>query len=266
MSAGCNQVISSRIKVSIVPNTTCASAPTLHQLKTSIVAVVGESSMSIQLDSTFIPTSGAYTAASRFALVPGSIIDFGGVKVEVADATNGSGVYFISTAAQVVNVVRLTDVVPVDATAETFFAVPLCLKSSNINTSSTQVDNTTNCTGTLFTQITTGYMKTLEMAGFLASNDFGYFTLSSLGKDLKSIFFAIDYDGRFLTVGLAQLTDPSITEAVVKQLAGYTLQGQIQSLEASLGSYLTVADQAALAKYRAHYGFRASQGINTLLV
>ena len=255
MSKSCQQVVSSRVNVSIVPNLNCSPVPVKHQVKLSVAAAIGDTSISLQLDSTFTPTSGAYTAASRYALTPGTILRLGTVDVEVTDTNNGDGVYFITTTAQVVNVRRLKVSILTTAVAQTYFAIKLCLKNSNITTNSTQVDNTTNCTGTLFTQITVGYMKMLDMAGFLASKDYGYEVLRLLGKDLQAVFFCIDYDNRFSNSGVAQLTDPSLTEVAVKQLAGWAIQAQIQSIDSSYGSYLSAADLVAANTERSLYGF-----------
>ncbi len=262
MSSGCQQVISSRIKVAIIPNTTCAASPTIHQVEATVAGVAGDTSLTISLDTAY--TAGGYGASSKFALVPGTILNFGAVAVTVADPTDGSGVYFITTTAAPINVVALSGAVALNATAQTYFAIPLCLKNANVTTNTTQVDNTTNCTGTLFTQINTGFMKMLELGGFLASGDYGYFTLSSLGKELQSAFFAIDYDRRFFTSGVVQLTDPSITDSAVKQLAGWTIQGQIQSLDSSYGSYLTSAEQTANATARKLYGFDTVKSVFTV--
>lgn len=264
MSKSCQQVVSSRVNVSIVPNLNCSPAPVTHQVKASVAAVAGDTAISIVLDSAFSPTSGAYTVASKYALTPGTILKFGTQYVEVTDTNDGAGVYFITTTAQLVNVKRLKAAVALDATAQTYFAIKLCLKNSNITTNSTQVDNTTNCTGTLFTQITVGYQKMLDMAGFMASKDYGYEVLRLLGKDLQAVFFCIDYDNRFSNAGVAQLTDPSLTEVAVKQLAGWSIQGQIQSIDSSYGSYLTATDLTAANTERALYGFTPAIDVVTL--
>lgn len=265
MSQACQQVVGSRVKVSIVPNLNCSAAPVTHQVVTAAAAAIGDTVLSLKLDSTYTPISGAYTASSKYPLTPGTILAFGSNLVEVTADTAGNGVYFITTTAQNVNVRRLTVAVASAASSNTYFAIQLCLKSSNVTTNTTQIDNTTNCTGSLFTQVNVGYMKMLDLAGFLSSQDYGYYILSTLGRDLQSVFYAIDYDTRFLDSGVAQLTDPSITEAVVKQLAGYTLQAQIQSVDLRYGSYLTVADQAALATTRNLYGLKAASGLVTIV-
>lgn len=261
MSQGCNNTLSSNVKVSIIPNTDCSASPTLHQVVTTVAAVPGDTRLTLRLDPTFTPSSGAYTAASKYALTPGNILVVGGIQVEVAEPTDGSGVYFITTTAQAINVVFLKVAVPVGAAATTYFAISLCLKKADITTNTTAIDNTTNCTGVLFTQINVGYMKMLDMAGFLTSKEYGYYLLKLLGKDLQSAFFAIDYDRRFFNRGVVQLTDPSITEAVVKQIAGWSIQGQIQSVDASYDSYLTTLQKASLDIDRASYGFKVAQGI-----
>jgi hypothetical protein len=255
MSKSCNQVVGSLVNISIVPNLNCSAAPVTHQVITTATAV-GATQISLALDSTFVPASGAYTASSRYALTPGTILQFGSVYVEVTDTLSGDGVYFITTTAQQVNVKRLTaPIIAANLTASTYFAIKLCLKSSNITTNTTQVDNTTNCTGALFTQVNVGYMQMLDLAGFVASKDYGFYLLQTLGKQLQACFFLVDYNGRFSRGGIVQLTDPSITEAVVKQLVGFTVQGQVQSISSDYGSYLTAAQLTAANAERTLYGF-----------
>jgi hypothetical protein len=265
MSKSCQQVVSSRINVSIVPNLNCSPAPVKHRVVTTAAAAIGDTSISISLDAAFPAASGAYTAASKYALTPGTILTFGAVQVEVTDTNAGEGVYFIGTTAQVVNVKRLKAAIATAATAETYFAIKLCLKNSNITTNSTQVDNTTNCTGVLFTQITVGYMKMLELGGFMASKDYGYEVLDKLGDDLKAVFYLIDYDSRMSNTGVAQLTALSITEAAVKQLAGWTVQGQIQSVDSKYGSYLTATQLLAANTERSLYGFGSAIDVVTVV-
>jgi hypothetical protein len=183
----------------------------------------------------------------------------------VLDTLGGDGVYFITTTAQQINVKRLTaPILAANVTAQTYFAIKLCLKSSNITTNTTQIDNTTNCTGALFTQINVGFMQMLDLAGFVASKDYGFYLLQQLGKNLQSCFFLVDYNGRFSRGGVVQLTDPSITEAVVKQLVGFTVQGQIQSIESDFGSYLTATQLTACNSQRVLYGF--APAIDTVVI
>jgi hypothetical protein len=265
MSKACQQVVSSRVKVAIVPNLNCSTVPVTHQVVLASAVAIGDTTISVRLDSTYTPTSGAYSAASKYSLTPGTILNFAGNLVEVVDTNTGDGVYFITTTAQPVNVKRIKTAIATAATALTYFAIILCLKNSNITTNSTQVDNTTNCSQELFTQVTVGYMKMLDLAGFVASKDYGYYLLSELGKTLKSVFYAIDYDGRFSSTGVAQLTDPSITEVAVKQLAGWTVQGQIQSVDSVYGSYLTAANTIAANTERSLYGFAPAIDIVTIV-
>jgi hypothetical protein len=264
MSKGCARVRGSNVKVSIIPNTNCSAAPVLHQIEATVAAIIGATSITISLDAGFTPSSGAYTVASRYALVPGTIVRFGSQDVVITEPADNSGVYFITTTAQAVNVKPLTAAIAINDTATTYFAIPLCLKSANLTTNTTQVDDTTNCTGNLFTQINVGYMKMLDLAGFLTSQDYAYYILEQLGANLDSAFYVIDYDQRFLYGGVANLTDPSITDAVVKGLVGWTVQGQVQSVDFVYAGYLSAAQVTELATVRANYGLKPAKGVVTV--
>jgi hypothetical protein len=226
----------------------------------SAAAAVGATSISLQL-------GAPATATDSKALVAGTRLTLGTTQVEVVNnATTGSGVYNITTTATTVNVKPITAAIAATATGTTYFAIQLCLKNANLTTSTTTVDNTTNCNEGLFTQVNVGVMKMLDLAGFLSSKDYGYQVLASLGVNLGSVYFVLDYDRKFTVQGTTQLTDPSITEAAVKQLVGWSLQSQVQSVDATYGSFLTTAQQTALATLRANYGLAPQTDIETVAV
>jgi hypothetical protein len=183
--------------------------------------------------------------------------------VEVLAPSDGSGVYKLSTAAPtVINVKRLTAVIALDTPFTSHLGVLACVKTANIDTQTTSVDNTTNCTGALYTKLNLGVDKMLKLSGYLSSADYAYYLLKTVGKDLGSFFFALDYDGRFFVTGVFQTTDPSIAGNEVKQIVSWTVDGQIQSIDSDYGSYVESAgDLTALNESRSNYGFGPAKSV-----
>ena len=254
MSQGCNNVNGSRTKIAIIPNLNCAPAPVLYALQVTAAGVIGDTTISVQI------TTAAVTAAP---LSPGAILKIGTAYVTVLAPTDGSGIYKLNTAsATVINVKRLTSAIAVNATFTSYLGVLACVKTANIETQTTSVDNTTNCTGALYTKLNLGVDKMLKLAGYLSSADYAYYLLKTIGKDLGSFFFALDYDSRFFVTGVFQTTDPSVAGNEVKQIVTWSVDGQIQSIDADYGSYVDSAgDLVVLEALRSNYGFGVSKSV-----
>lgn len=254
MSQGCNNVNGSRTRLAIVPNLNCAPAPTLYSLENTVAGVIGDATLTIQV------TTVGVTAAP---LSPGAFLKIGAQTVEVLAPSDGSGIYKLSTAAPtVINIKRLTAAIPINTAFTSYLGVLACVKTANIDTQTTSVDNTTNCTGSLYTKLNLGVDKMLKLSGYLSSADYAYYLLKTIGKDLGSFFFALDYDSRFFVTGVFQTTDPSIAGNEVKQIVTWTVDGQIQSIDADYGSYVPSAGElTALNTLRANYGFGAAKSV-----
>jgi hypothetical protein len=254
MSQGCNNVNGSRTKIAIIPNLNCAPAPILYSLTTAAAGAIGDTTLSIQV------TTAGVTAAP---LSPGVFLKIGVQRIEVLAPTDGSGVYKLSTASPtVINVKRLTAVVAAAATFTNYLGVLACVKTANIDTQTTSVDNTTNCTGALYTKLNLGVDKMLKLAGYLSSADYAYYLLKTIGKDLGSFFFAVDYDSRFFVTGVFQTTDPSVAGNEVKQIVTWSVDGQIQSIDADYGSYVdSAAELVVMEALRANYGFGVAKSV-----
>jgi hypothetical protein len=254
MSQGCNNVNGSRTRIAIIPNLNCAPAPTLYALENPVAGALGDATLSVQ-----ITTPGVVAAP----LSPGMFLKIGSQTVEVLAPTDGSNIYKLSTAAPtVINVKRLTAAIPVDTAFTSYLGVLACVKTANIDTQTTSVDNTTNCTGSLYTKLNLGVDKMLKLSGYLSSADYAYYLLKTIGKDLGSFFFALDYDSRFFVSGVFQTTDPSIAGNEVKQIVTWTVDGQIQSIDADYGSYVASAGElTVLTDLRSNYGFGAPKSV-----
>lgn len=244
----------SRTRLSIIPNLNCAPSPTLYGLEVTTAGVIGDATLSIQ-----VTTAGVIAAP----LSPGAILKIGAQSIEVLAPTDGSGVYKVSTAtATTINIKRLTAAVAVNTAFTSYLGVLACVKTANIDTQTTSVDNTTNCTGSLYTKLNLGVDKMLKLEGFLSSADYAYYLLKTVGKDLGSFFFALDYDGQFFVTGVFQTTDPSVAGNQVKQIVSWTVDGQIQSIDADYGSYVaSAAELTVLNNLRANYGFAPAKSV-----
>jgi hypothetical protein len=238
----------------MTPNIGCQARPTLHSVSLGAAVVAGATSIQLGLDPARIP---AYTATDAYPLISGTVLTFtGGLQAIVEDNTDGTNVYVVTNTPQPVNVKLIPTAIPATAVAPTYFGLQLCVSSVGLTTNTNTVDSTTNCTGSLYTSVNTGFTKELALMGYLASKDFAYDIMRTSGFDLGTFFFAIDFDGRFFKEGQVQLTDPSLTQLEVKQIAKFENRGQIQSVDYQAGSF--VKDAAALLllnSKRALYGF-----------
>jgi hypothetical protein len=260
MTAACNLVNGSNIKISLTPNIGCQAAPTVQTVSLGAAVAVGATSIQLLLNPANVP---AYTATSAYPLLSGTVLTFsGGLQVKVQDASDGTNVYVLTTTAQSVNVELVQTAIPATAIASTFFGLQLCVSSVGLTTNTNTVDSTTNCTGSLYTSVSTGFTKELALMGYLASKDFAYEVIRSRGYDLGTFFFAVDFDGKFYLEGQVQLTDFSLTQLEVKQIAKFENRGQIQQIDFQAGSF--VKDAAALTllnQKRALYGFASAKDV-----
>jgi hypothetical protein len=256
MSAGCNNAVGSRFDISLIRNLNCEAVPKLITVEADTAGVVGGTTLSIALNALAHPING-----EKYYLTSPHILYFGAgfAPVEVLPPSDGSGVYTITTTSVTVNVKRLTTAIPVDATALSYLGIHACLKSANIATSTTSQDNTTNCTGELETMLNISYSKKMNIAGYVSSQDFGYYLMKVTGQALGSFFFALDYDRKQLVTGVVQITDPNIQGNEVKNIVSYDLEGQVQSISHDSGSYFdSLPAQTEAANIRRLYGLKTS--------
>jgi hypothetical protein len=259
MSAGCDDTLGSNTKLVIFPEPDCAPAPKLHNLVVDAAAAVGATQISVVLQ------AASHTSTDKIPLSPGTFLTIGTQVVEVVEPPNGTAIYILSLVPQLITVKRLKAAIAVNAAFTNYCFLRTCLTSNNIETSTESVDNTTNCTGVLFTKLNVGYGKMIKLAGFNRSKDYAYYILKKFGKDLKTFWFALDYDGRFLVTGQFQGTDPSVTDGAVKNIVKWNMDGQVQQIDYDGSNYVeTAADLVALEALRANYGFGKSVGVQVI--
>jgi hypothetical protein len=261
MSSGCNDTNGSRTRLYIFPEPDCKPNPKLHNLVVNVAAIAGATQISLQLD----PTDTSYNSNTRVPLSAGLYLTIGTEKVEVVEPLNGSIIYMLSTTPQLVQVKRLKNAITINTTFTNFCFLKCCLTSNNIDTQTTSVDNTTNCSDVLETKLNVSYGKMIKMSGFQRSKDYAFYILQKFGKNLKTFWFALDYDGRFLVTGQFQGTDPSSSDASVKNIVKWTMDGHIQQIDNDYGSFVeTATDLTALEVTRANYGLLPSVGVTVI--
>ena len=250
MTASCSQILGSGTRLFAVPNPNCAAAPFAHRIRLAVPLLVGDTTVSLVLDSTF--TAGGYTATTLLPLYPGIILYLvDGVKVIplLVQATNLP--VNLSLTATLVSIPRSTESALVaSAVISSYLAAKLCIMKADTTTSTTTQDNTTTCTGLLATKINTAFEDVLDISGFPNGKDRAFYDImETIGREAGSIFFMKDYDRQEHESGVVQLTKPSRPGAQAKGLVSYTVQGQVQTyLSYFQGSIALSPAQLALAQ------------------
>lgn len=239
MTASCNKVAGSDVKAYIVPNPLCLDAPVIHQIALDAAVPINATSISIKLDSTFTPTSGAYTANSSYALYPGTLLYFVvGAVTTVVEVLESATPYDIKLAASTVKVRRVRTPIAIAGIAQTLFAAPLCTQKFDVTASNTSQDNTTNCTGRQSTMTYTAFGEKISASGFPNGRDRSFWALQAIGDVQGTAFVMVDYAQQYHRVLVAEIGKLTITNSQAKNLVGYTMEGEVQL---SVESYPGVA-------------------------
>jgi len=249
MTASCSQILGSGVRIYALPNLTCLAAPQVQQLKLAAAVAIGDTTVSVQLDSTFV--AGAYTVSTSLPIYPGTILYFvdGTAIIPLTVLDNNTAYNVVSSASAVLSISRATVAISATAICQTYLAARLCTMKADTATSTTTQDNTTNCTGLLATKINTAFEDVLDMSGFPNGKDRSYYDIIEvLGRTAGTIFYMKDYDRQDHEVGIAQLTKASRPGAQAKGLVSWTMQAQVQSYLSYYGGSITLtAAQKLLA-------------------
>lgn len=258
MTASCTTILGSGTRIYAIRNDNCLPEPIEHRLVLGAAAVIGATTLSLLLDSTFIPSSGAYTAASSYPLYPGTFLYlFDGTNFQQVEVLDGVGAYNMTTTASTVRIKRLTVPLPITSTANTYLAAKICVQKAPTTVNTTTQDNTTTCTGNQSTMINTAFGEVLDISGFPNAADRAYYDfVVNLGKQLGSAFIFKDSDRFSHETYVGQFTKPTETGAEAKGLVAYAMQIQIQN---SISSYdgkiaLTPAQKALAQAERRLWG------------
>lgn len=249
MTASCSQILGSGTRLYAVPNPSCLAAPFIHQLKLTAPIAIGDTTASVELDSTY--TAAGYSASTSIPLYPGITLYFldGSTVVPLLVQDTNLPMNLNITTPTVISIPRSTVAVAATAICSTYLAAKLCIMKADTATAATTQDNTTTCTGLMATKINTAYEDTLDISGFPNGKDRAYYDImETIGRQVGSIFFMKDYDRQEHEVGVVQLVKPSRPGAQAKGLVSYTMQGQIQSyIEYFQGSIALTAAKVTAA-------------------
>jgi hypothetical protein len=251
MTASCTAYLGSGTRIYAIKNEGCLPVPIEHQIVLNAPIAVNDQTISVKLNSAFTPSSGAYTAASSYALYPGTFLYFnvGGVYTQV-EVLEDVGAYNIGLIASTLRIQRATAAVAVTGVANTYFAGKICVQKANTTVNTSTQDNTVTCTGNQSTMVNTAFGEVLDLSGFPNAADRAYYDfIEIIGKKLGSVFILKDRDRFAHDTYIAQLTKPSETGAEAKGLVAYTLQAQIQnSISSFAGKIALTAAEIALAQ------------------
>ena len=189
MSVSISQKLTADHKFYVIPALTSNTSypnPTIHQVKLEKSICVGDTSISIALDSTFQPISGAYTASSRYPLYVSTLLYFKDANdYEPIEILDDNRAYDLTTTAFVVPITISRQAIPISAIAQSYLAAPAIGIQADRNGSILTIRDTF-CRGRINQDIQT------------------------MGNNLAYIFFAKDYEQkRSNEVGVVQLTPSS---------------------------------------------------------
>ena len=237
MTASCTNILGSGTRIYMIKNEDCLPTPIQHQLVLDSVVAIGDQTISVKLDATFTPSSGAYTSSSSYALYPGTYLYFtDGVGYDQFEVLENVAAYNMTLTASTVRVQRSTVTLPITSVASTYLAAKICVQKAPTTVNTTTQDNTTTCTGSQSTMINTAFGEMLDLSGFPNAADRAYYDfIVKLGRKLGSAFIFKDSDRFSHETFVGQLTKSTETGAEAKGLVAYALQIQIQN---SLSSYV----------------------------
>jgi hypothetical protein len=172
-------------KFYVIPNVTSNASypsPTIHQVKLQKPILDRDTSISIALDSTFEPISGAYNASSKYPLYLNTILYFKDgdeyKSIQIVDDN-----YSITTTFSTVNIRMPKQAITINAIAQSYLAAP---------DSGIRADRN-------------GSILTIQYPSQCRIGQ----TIQTMGDDLADIFFAKDYgQKRSYEIGVVQLKHP----------------------------------------------------------
>jgi hypothetical protein len=173
-------------KFYVIPNVTSNASypsPTIHQVKLQKPILDRDTSISIALDSTFEPISGAYNASSKYPLYLNTILYFKDgdeyKSIQIVDDN-----YSITTTFSTVNIRMPKQAITINAIAQSYLAAP---------DSGIRADRN-------------GSILTIQYPSQCRIGQ----TIQTMGDECAHIFFAKDYgQKRSYEIGVVQLAPPS---------------------------------------------------------
>jgi hypothetical protein len=175
----------------VIPNVTSNAIsypnPIIHQVKLQKPVFARDTSISIALDSTFQPISGAYTDSSKYPLYLNTVLYFKDgdeyKSIQIVDDNYG-----ITTTFSTVNIKISKQAISINAIAQTYLAAPASGIKADMNVSNMNVPT-----------LTIQYPFQCRI-----SQD-----IQTMGEKCVYIFFAKDYEQkRSYEIGVVQLKPP----------------------------------------------------------
>jgi hypothetical protein len=160
--------------------------PTIHQVKLHKPIVAGDTSISIALDNTFEPISGAYTASSKYPLYLNTLLYFkDGDDYKLIEIVDDNYAYNLTTTVSIVPIKRSRQAIPINAIAQSYLAAPASGIQAHRN-------------GSILT------IRDPSRRGRINQD------IQTMGNNLAYIFFAKDYEQKKShEVGVVQLAPSS---------------------------------------------------------
>jgi hypothetical protein len=204
MSVAIPQKLMPNYKLYIIPDSTSNTSyrnPTIHQIKLENPVCIGDTSISISLDSTFQPISGAYTASSRHPLYTSTLLYFKNENdYEPIEIVDDNRAYNLTTTVSRVPIKRSKQAIPINAIAQSYLAA----LASGIQADKNGGELT---------------IRDPFRRGRINQD------IQTMGNNLTFVFFAKDYQQtKPHEVGVVQLAPPSNDTSCV-------IRGNLQSLQ-----------------------------------
>jgi hypothetical protein len=264
--SSCAKIIGSKTSLMIGGLAKCGQAtPVIQRVKVLTPAVVNSTTIGVQLDAAFTPTTGAYTAASVIPIYANTYLYFGAGLVPVK-VTRDALLTLTGTTLEIAPANAAVAALTTTATAQSYLAGRLCLETKNITTSPQTGQANEDCGDNLLVQVYTGFTKDMSITGFPSTSAAFWLYFNSIGEKLENVYFYLDYDSKYGRYGQGQLTPASDTNNTAAQLLGFSANLSITDIDTDLpaglvgypdpisGAVYTAGAIAAANTRRALYG------------
>jgi hypothetical protein len=264
--SACTKIIGSKTSLYISAPARCGQlTPVIQQVKVLTPAVLNGTTIGLQLDTTFTPTSGAYTALSAIPIYANTVLFLGAGLVPVRVVNDA----ILTLAGATVNITPANAAVAAlttTATAQSYLGGRLCLETKNITTNNQTGQANEDCGNNLLVQVYTGFTKDMSLTGFPSTSAAFWSFFNGIGEKLEYVYFYLDYANKYGRTGTGQLTPASDTNNTAAQLVGFSANMSITSISTDLpnsligypdpssGTIYTAADVAAANARRRLWG------------
>jgi hypothetical protein len=236
--ASCKKISGTKTSLYIGGLAKCGqSTPVIQQVKVLTPAVVNSTSIAVQLDAAFTPSTGAYTATTVIPVYANTYLYFGASLVPVK-VTKDALLTLAGATLEIAPANAAVAALTTASTAQSYLAGRLCLETKNITTSPQTGQANEDCGDNLLVQVYTGFTKDMSITGFPSTSAAFWLYFNSIGEKLENVYFYLDYDSQYGRYGQGQLTPASDSNNTAAQLLGFSANLSITDINTDLPASL----------------------------